>query len=56
MKDGTKESMNSLEVRLSHELLDLLGRLMLPPLGVGPPGNNDTYYFDEKGIKRSKYW
>ena len=31
----------SLEVRLSHELLDLLGGLMLPPLGVGPPANND---------------
>ena len=31
----------SLEVRLSHELLDLLGGLMLPPLGIGPPANND---------------
>ena len=31
--------MYSLEVRLSHELLDLLGRLMLPPLGVGPPAS-----------------
>ena len=31
----------SLEVRLSHELLDFLGGLVLPPLRVGSPANND---------------